>query len=223
MKILIADDHECVRDGLRLELQPLSDNVEFIDARNHAEVLSAAQRDAPLDLIVLDLYMPGGDGFELLTRLCERRPDVPVVVISASEDPQAMRKAIDIGAAGYIPKSLARRSILSAIQLVLSGSVYIPEKLFRSEFAGQSGPAPRADNSTPEEPLELTDRQVEVLELIRRGLSNKAIANTLGISSNTAKVHVATILKALRVDNRTAAAIAAEKLGLCARPDDGQK
>ncbi len=214
------DDHDCVRDGLKLELQPLSEAVEFIDARSHAEVLGAAQRGAPIDLILLDLYMPGGDGFDLLSKLCERHPDIPVVIISASEDPQAMRKAIDIGAAGYIPKSLARRSILSAIQLVLSGSVYIPEKLFRSEFTGQSAPAPRVDSSAQEEPLELTDRQVEVLELIRRGLSNKAIANALGISSNTAKVHVATILKALRVDNRTAAAIAAEKLGLCARPDD---
>ncbi|MGF1644731.1 MAG: response regulator [Thiotrichales bacterium] len=224
--MLIADDHELIRFGLVAELRALDPKVRPLEASDHAQVQSILETHRDIDLILLDLYMPGGDGFELLSWVCDRNPELSVIVISGSERPADMRKAIDRGASGYIPKSKARSVIVGAIRLVLSGGVYIPECLLHPASEVESHAAPELSVETEPEVVDgaapggFTQRQVEVLKLLCKGYSNKAIARELKITTHTVKIHVATVLKLLQVDNRTAAAMAARQLGFCREPRD---
>jgi DNA-binding NarL/FixJ family response regulator len=161
-----------------------------------------------LDLILLDLFMPGANGFELLSQVCGSATAAPLVVLSGSEDVAHMRKALDCGAAGFIPKSAPRAVMLSALRLVLAGGVYLPPELM------QAPPPSAARNAAPDNLGALTERQREVLMRLSQGLSNKQIARDLGLSENTVKVHVAAILRALGASNRTEAALQARALGI---------
>lgn len=220
LKILIADDHSLVREGLKIALTGLPARSLPIEAASAAEVHEAMSANPDIDLIVLDLQMPDVSGLELLTELCNSRPDIPVVVVSASEDCRVMQRAIEHGAAGFIPKSVANGVLVSAMQLVLSGGVYIPSELFGSgdtdaAMTGREGTA--GDLHLPGAPVRrdtFTNRQLDVLELMAGGHSNKSIANQLGLSEHTIKIHISAILRILDVSNRTEAAIACRKLGL---------
>ncbi len=219
MKVLIADDHALIRESLRTQLSRIDAQLEVYEAENAHQTLEFIVQSPVFDLILLDLLMPGAKGLELATTVCNQCPETPVVVISASDDAPLIQKAIDLGAAGFIPKSMAMDVINSAIQLVLSGGVYIPEQLLEINRGAQAGRTSTSDyfarRPMPPEPPTLTERQREVLFLLCLGAQNREIAEELGISLHTVKIHVAAILKALQADNRTSAVVTARKFGLC--------
>lgn len=220
LKILIADDHSLVREGLKLALRELTDSEAILEAATADEVQAALAANPDTGLVILDLHMPGAHELELLSKLCDTYPDMPVVVLSASESPRIMQRAIDRGAAGFIPKSAASQVLVGALQLVLAGGVYIPPAMIGtpSEETPQSADAADVAVTTPRRAAalrpEFTDRQIDVLALLSEGNSNKAIARKLGLSEHTVKIHLTTIFRALGVRNRTEAAIAFRELEL---------
>ncbi|MDH5299888.1 MAG: response regulator transcription factor [Gammaproteobacteria bacterium] len=207
MKILVADDHGLVREGIKLTLGKLSREVEIIEATSGDEVLQQMQQNRDVDLLVLDLFMPQTDGFALLALLCKNFPDLLVVILSASEDVHHVRKAIDWGASGYIPKSASEGEMLAALEEVLQGGIYVPTQTYSSGVVTISHGAAKHD-------LHFTGRQKQVLGLLGEGRTNKEIANSLGLSEYTIKIHVTAILKLLGATNRTQAVIEAKRLGL---------
>ncbi|MDJ0866728.1 MAG: response regulator transcription factor [Myxococcota bacterium] len=201
MRILLCDDHALFRDGLELVLEQLGEPVELTgvgDAEAALAEVRAGEDD--LDLVLLDLGLPGMDGFAALERLRRDHPAVPVVMLSASERARDVKRALDAGAAGFIPKSTRGSVLLSALRLVLSGGVYVPPLMLD---AAEAAPAP-----------DLTPRQVEVLRLMARGLTNKEISGVLGIAAGTVKTHIVRIYEVLDVSNRTEAAMRMRELGL---------
>lgn len=206
MKVLIADDHALFREGLRQLLRQLGDNMTILQAQNYKETLTLAAAHPDLDLMLVDLRMPDQDSMVALDTLIHQTEAVPVVVLSASEDPADIQQVLDAGVMGYIPKSEPGDVMLSAIRLVLSGNVYVPPALVKAAGIEMPNPDPLLSK--------LTARQLEVLGLILKGKSNKEIARELDLSDATVKVHVSAIFKALHVNNRTQAALVAEKLGL---------
>ncbi|KAF0113855.1 MAG: response regulator [Rhodospirillaceae bacterium] len=227
MKILIADDHGLFREGLRFVLQQLDAGIQIIEAADFSETLHKARQEVGLHVILLDLVMPGMTWQEGLTRLRESLPDVPVVILSASEDRPLVMQAVKLGAAGFIPKSSNSKIMLGAVRLVLSGGVYLPPALLeRNVFQKTNGGAEDGEDSDVAAPgathVLLTPRQREVLGLVGEGKSNKEIARLLDLSEGTVKLHVTAILKALKVNNRTRAVVAASQLGLTSLPRAGQ-
>jgi DNA-binding NarL/FixJ family response regulator len=212
LKILIADDHCLVREGLKIALNGLPSRPVPVEAASAVEVRAALSAQQDIDLVILDLQMPGVSGLDLLSELCNTRPDIPVVVLSATEDFRVMQRAIEHGAAGFIPKSAANGVLVSAMQLVLSGGVYIPSELFGAGTGAGAG-SPYS-HGMPISRDSFTGRQLDVLELMAGGHSNKSIANRLGLSEHTVKIHISAILRILDVNNRTEAAIVCRRLGL---------
>jgi DNA-binding NarL/FixJ family response regulator len=212
MKILVVDDHTLIREALRGVLQELKPEAGVIDASSCREALELAQANAAeLDLVLLDLSLPDGDGFDTLAELRDLYPAVAIVVLSASKDRDSVTKALDLGALGFIPKSASRAVMVSALQLVFAGGIYVPpEILQRSQMAPMSAPV-----SAPMSPSELglTERQIDVLALMMQGKSNKAVCRELDLAEATVKNHVTAILKALKVTNRTEAVIAVAEFG----------
>ncbi|MGB1024997.1 MAG: response regulator, partial [Rhodospirillaceae bacterium] len=237
MKILIADDHELFRDGLRLVLADLSAEISVDEACTYDEALERLEAGAQYDIILVDLVMPGMIWSEGIAAIKERAPSSLVVVLSASEDRTLVRQAVRLGAAGFIPKTSSSKVMISALQLVLSGGVYLPPALLNDNpdeapggletpaSAGMVGatagggveigaaPAGGAAEAALDNTA-LTPRQREVLALLGEGKSNKEIARVLNLSEGTVKLHVTAILKALHVTNRTGAVIAASRMGL---------
>ena len=163
-----------------------------------------------LRLILLDLMLPDRDGFSTLAELRQRNPAMSVVVLSAVQDRANVMKALDLGAMGFIPKSARNEVMLSALQLVFAGGIYIPPDILAREHFSQSAPRPRGVSPTD---LGLTDRQLEVLALIVQGKNNKSICQMLNLAEPTVKNHVTAIFKALKVANRAEAVIAVNELG----------
>ena len=217
VKILVVDDHPLIREALRQVLQSLDRDLELIEAQSCDEALEMTQRHTDISLILLDLTLPGADGYEVLRRLREDYPDIPVVVLSAADQPEAVTRAIDGGAMGFIPKTSSSQLLLNALRLVLSGAIYLPLEVLRKEQ--DIGPATPRAPATPSElrdPAEigLTARQAQVLALLVQGKPNKLICRALNLAEGTVKIHVTAILKTLGVMNRTQAVIAVSKLGL---------
>jgi len=209
MKILMVDDHPLIRSALRYVLAELDTGLELLDAADGAAALRAIDEHADLDLVLLDLALPDMDGREALARLRARRPDVPIVVLSASEDTESVRTALDGGAMGFVPKSSSNQVMLGALRLVLAGGVYVPLQALPAEPVS-ARPCCALDPAG----IGLTERQSEVLALMVQGKPNKLICRELGLAEGTVKIHVTAILKALEVTNRTQAVIAANRLGL---------
>ncbi|SIS84181.1 two component transcriptional regulator, LuxR family [Insolitispirillum peregrinum] len=228
VRVLIADDHELFRDGLRLVLNELGPDVEVVEASCYEEILSRIDNGPVVDVLLLDLVMPGRTWTDVLRSLKERAPSLPVVILSASEDRRLVLEAVRLGAAGFIPKTSSSRVMLSALRLVLSGGVYLPPTLIdepspmsahaqdpTAALAGLSHHGvPLASTAEHGDVSPLTPRQREVLALLGQGKSNKEIARILDLSEGTVKLHVTAILKALNVSNRTGAVVAASRLGL---------
>lgn len=202
--ILIADDHELVREGLRHSLTEFANALTILSASNFSEAFDAINNNPDLSLALIDLNMPDMNGIQALNKMMSEFPSLPVVVLSASEDVDVMHEIIEMGAMGFIPKSESNAVIISAVQLVLSGGIYLPRVLLN--------PKKQKFNNTVKSAL--TPRQTEVLTLLTNGESNKAIARDLGLSDITVKAHLSAIFKALNVSNRTQAVIKAGKLGL---------
>ena len=205
MKLLIVDDHPIVREGLAAMLRQA--DAEVLQAASAAQGFALAAAHADLDAVFLDLAMPGMGGIAAIREFGGQRPELPVIVLSSSENADDVRRALSAGALGYVPKSAPPQTLLSALQLVLSGNVYVPPLLL-GEGRATDGPTASAL------PGRLTERQVEVLRLVCRGASNKQIARELALSDKTVKAHVTAIFRALNVVNRTQAATAAQAAGL---------
>lgn len=209
MKLLIVDDHPVVRDGLAALLRQSGPDVTVLLAEGGSQGLALADGHPDLDLVVLDLAMPGSDGFATLHEFGRLQPQLPVVVVSSSEDPRDVRRALASGALGYIPKSAPPRTILAAVQFVLAGNVYVPSLLAENPTRDEPG-----NYSGRKSNVSLTGRQIDVLRLLRQGRSNKEIGRALGLSEKTVKVHVTALFKALNVANWIQAATMADKAGL---------
>jgi DNA-binding NarL/FixJ family response regulator len=203
VKILCVDDHELFRDGLKSALAALSPEPELLEAHTGQQALELLERDPEVGLVSIDLGLPDWDGLALLRAVRERFPTVAAVVVSASQRPSDARAALDSGASGFVPKRAGRAVLVSAIQLVLAGEVYVPPLLLEDG----AGAAPA-----------LSPRQREVAELLVKGLTNKEIAGVLGIGAGTAKTHVAAILETLGVSNRTEAVLALVERGVVDAP-----
>ena len=217
MKILIVDDHVLIRQALRSVLTHLREDATVLEAGDSREATNLVAEHADIGLILLDLGLPDRDGFSLLAELRERHPATSVVVLSAQQDRASVVKALDLGALGFIPKSAQRDVMLTAMQLVFAGGIYIPpEILARAEPAALETQRPgRAKAPLPDSPrdLGLTERQIEVLALMTQGKSNKAICRVLQLAEPTVKNHITAIFRALKVTNRTEAVIAVIESG----------
>ena len=210
MKLLIVDDHAILREGLVALLRQFEQGADVLQASDAAEGLRLAEAHPDLNAVFLDLNMPDQSGMELIPVFAKRCPQVPVIVLSSSEDPRDVSLALKSGAFGYVPKSASPRNILSALRLVLSGEVYVPPLMLdlAPPLGGESGQA------MSEASGRLTERQTEVLRQLCRGLSNKEISRALDLSEKTTKSHITAIFKALGVVNRTQAASAARRAGI---------
>jgi DNA-binding NarL/FixJ family response regulator len=217
-----------VRAGLKEALTELcTDRPDCLEAEDAEQVRGIMSARVQLDLILLDLFMPGSDGFELVSEVCANTDAVPVVVVSASESVSDMNKALDCGASGFVSKTTAPEVMLHALRLVLAGGVYVPPAArigatsdaadppaaARVAFA-TGAPEPDTPAASPSPMEQLTPRQRQVLVLMCAGRSNKMIARDLGLSEFTVKAHVAAILRTLDVSNRLEAANMARKLGV---------
>jgi DNA-binding NarL/FixJ family response regulator len=213
MKILVVDDHVLVRDALRGVLTQLKRNALIFEAANGCQCMLLVEQHPDLDLILLDLALPDRDGFSVLAELRERYATAAVVVLSASQEQDTVKLALDLGAVGFIPKTTERDVMLSALQLVFSGGVYIPREILDGDKSSQ----PLACDQRPIRGellirAGLTARQIEVLGLMMQGKSNKVIAHMLNMAEPTVKNHITVILKALKVANRTEAVIKAGQM-----------
>jgi|SRR5579863_3246808 len=213
MKLLVVDDHPALRAGLKLLLSQAEAGTVVFEATGGPEGLRLAQEHPDLDAVFVDLVMPGMHGMTAVQELIRRHPQLPVIVLSSSEDPHDVRRALALGALGYLPKSASPETILSALRLVLSGNIYVPPLLLQSMPAsGMAGTANAGLRTCAG--FHLTERQLGVLKLLCSGLSNKEICCQLGLSEKTVKAHVSGIFKAMNVVNRTQAALAARQAGL---------
>jgi two-component system nitrate/nitrite response regulator NarL len=212
LKLLIVDDHPLFREGLAALLRQAGPETTVVLAGDSAQGLSLAEAHPDLDAVILDLKLPGSDGLSAILEFGKRRPKLPVIILSSSEDPRDVRRARAYGAVGYIPKSEPPRTILAALQFVLAGNVYVPTFMI-NEAASTS--AEGARHGRPEGAgASLTARQIDVLRLVCEGRSNKEIARMLGLSDNTVKAHITAIFKALNVVNRMQACAAAKQAAL---------
>ena len=215
MVVLIADDHALFRYGISLALESLYKDVTILQAASAEEAYRLAHGTPGLDLILLDLMMPGLNGISDLKAYIESLPNVPVVVVSGSRQRATIRSAIEAGARGYILKSANGEILRHVLPLVLSGELYVPAQAVAAEDQGQASDfetSPLEDNSDFNPDFKsLTPRETQVLKLLTLGYSNKEIARSLGMLEGTVKVHVKSIMKKLGVNNRTQAAIAANR------------
>ena len=199
MLILLIDDHELFRSGMATALRELDASVDILEADSIASGLSVIEKtNSTLDLVLLDHELPDGNGISLLKRIRMDCPLIPVAMLSGVECPKLMKQALELGAMGYIPKATNTPVVLSAIHLMLSGGIYVPPKMLPS--LGSAAPSSPAQAEANDE--RLTVRQLEVLDFITQGLSNKEIAWQLNISEGTVKAHVTVILKAKRAHSR---------------------
>ncbi len=215
MKVLVVDDHPLILEALKQVLRDLDPDIEIIEARDGRQALDQAQLHPDLSLILLDLTLPYMHGFDLIGELRTTSPELPVVVLSATEDRDTVLRAINDGAMGFIPKSSKTEVLIAALRLVFSGGVYLPPSVFTSP-AGGAPSEPRQPGTSTRAPKDigLTERQAQVLALLVQGKSNKLICRALDLAEGTVKIHVTAILRALNVSNRTEALVAVSRLGL---------
>jgi DNA-binding NarL/FixJ family response regulator len=211
--IVVADDHPLFRGALRQAIGSLIPDARVLEATGLDDLQATLCRERDVDLILLDLTMPGVQGFSGLIFLRAQHPETPVVIVSANEDPVVIRRAVEFGASGFIPKSLDTQRIGEAIQAVLAGDAWTPPDVDLS--AGED----RETADVVRRLATLTPQQVRVLMMLSEGLLNKQIAYELSVSEATVKAHVSAILQKLAVDSRTQAVIAATRIGATQRPD----
>ncbi len=209
--IVIVDDHPLFRGALRQAIGSLMPRARVIELNGIEELNGTLTSERDVDLILLDLSMPGVQGFSGLIALRAQHPDVPVVIVSATEEALAIRRAMEFGASGFIPKSLDIDTIGTAIQAVLAGDTWTPPDIDLSATEDKETADLVRRVST------LTPQQVRVLMMLSEGLLNKQIAYELSVSEATVKAHVSAILDKLGVDSRTQAVIAAARIGVTSR------
>lgn len=224
MRILVVDDHPMIAEAVKGVAEEFDKSAQVELAGDLAGACARAGTEPALDLVLLDLGLPGCSGVQALAQFRERFPELPVVVFSGANDQASILAALDLGAMGFIPKSSPGKVVLNALKLVASGVIYVPVEALKWREAGSppaAPPAAAARDDAPEdtvaseaERLGLSPRQYDVLTLLLQGLPNKSIARRLDISENTTKIHVSAVLHTLGVPNRTQALIEASRRGL---------
>ncbi|MEO0382840.1 MAG: response regulator transcription factor [Pseudomonadota bacterium] len=204
---IIADDHPLFRDALKTIVASRFEHASVSEAGDIDEVTAQLQTDADVDLVLLDLNMPGVRGFSGLMYLRAQYPGVPVCIVSATEDQAIVRRALDFGAAGFMPKSLPVDDITTGIEAILDGNIWTPADMDLANAPDDDEAAALAKRLSS-----LTPQQVRVLMMLSQGLLNKQIAYELGVSEATVKAHVSAILQKLNVESRTQAVIAASRI-----------
>jgi DNA-binding NarL/FixJ family response regulator len=212
MKILVVDDHALFREGLALLLEALGEQLQTLQAEDAVTAQRQIAAHPDLDVVMLDLVMPGPGGIELLPEIKRSIPAVPVVILSADERLSTVTDAIEKGASGYIPKTSTGEVMRGALRLVLAGGIYIPPVVLREEAREGVTDEPYGTAANPQE-LGITPRQVEVLNCLLVGMPTKVISSRLGLSDSTVKTHTMAIFRALKVRNRTEAVLEASRRG----------
>jgi len=197
VKFLVVDDHAMVREGLAVVLRRLEPDAPVLEAGDCATALALAAAHRDIGLVLMDLTMPDAAGLSAVATFVTAHPATPLMVVSSSEAPTDVRAALALGALGYVAKTAGASTLAAAIRLVLSGEVYVPQFMARTDEGGSAPPAAAEV---------LTSRQQAVLALIRQGASNKEIAYRLGVTEGTVKAHLTTIFRLLGVANRIQAA-----------------
>jgi DNA-binding NarL/FixJ family response regulator len=213
MRALVVDDHPLIQEAVVRVLQRVDPRIVTDVASSSERGIEVAGNGEEPELVLLDMNLPGLSGIPALKHWRASFPAVPVIVLSASADPQTVLAALDAGAAGFIPKSSSNEVMLHAVRLVLEGGRYVPPEVLLQSPAGAAASG-RSRAGLPLESLGLTGRQIDVLRLIAKGRPNKVICRELGLAERTVKAHVTAVLRALNVTSRTQAAIAAARLGL---------
>lgn len=201
MRFLFIDDHHLFLDGMGFILSGYGDGTEIITAENGQQALEQLNQDSNIDLILFDINMPKLNGLGLLKELKAKNLWIPCVAVSAEEDPLIIKELIDEGALGFIPKSYTAEEMLNAVREICLGNSYLPKSL-------------QKELSYIEENQHLSNRQIEVLKLLAKGLSNKEIAHQLCVSEYTVKSHLLNIFRALNVKNRTECVHEAKRLNV---------
>ena len=208
-KILIADDHPLFREAIHNVITDGFPGSEVMETEDLESALALTQQHDDLDLILLDLNMPGMHGLNGLINLRNEAPTIPVVIVSAEQDKQIVLQAITYGAVGFITKSSPRLQMTQAIEQILNGNVYLPPDIIRTQKPGTHRRLNENPGFAPELLQALTRKQLLVLERMTKGESNKQIAYTLEIAETTVKAHVSAILRKLNVHNRVQAILSA--------------
>ena len=206
MKILHADDHSMFREGLRFFLKLLDPQVVVLEASNIQAALDKLALEAPVDLIVLDLQMPGMSELDGFFAIHRRYPKLPIVIVSGLNDARTIRALIDGGARGYIPKLATSEQLMDALRRVMRGEIYLPDALFIPDAQSAAVKGDEAAAFTP--------RQLEILPLLAEGMPNKRIADALDVTEGTVKQHLKDLFRRLNARNRTQAVKEARRLGL---------
>lgn len=207
MRLLHADDYPLFREGVHHILKQQISHVAFFEAGNIQTTLDFLSKNQNMDLVLLDLYVAGINSLSALKNIWSHQSNLPVVILSASESPGHIKMALNLGAAGYIPKSSSAHTLVNALNLVLEGGTYAPR------IAPQCNAQKTSSQANP--PHQLTKRQSQVLALMAQGLPNKIIARKLFLSEATIKGHVTAILDIFGADNRVQAINKARQMGKC--------
>jgi len=215
-KILIADDHPLFREAIHNVIQDGFPGSEILETADLDSALAMTLENDDLDLVLLDLNMPGMHGLNGLINLRNEAPTIPVVIVSAEQDKQIVLQAITYGACGFITKSSPRTQMTEAIEQILNGSVYLPSDIIRSQNANTRRSQHHEQTIPPELLQALTRKQLLVLERMTKGESNKQIAYNLDIAETTVKAHVSAILRKLNVHNRVQAILSAGDIDFAA-------
>ncbi|MBK5915294.1 response regulator [Rhodocyclus purpureus] len=217
LKILVVEDHALVREGLARRLLQLDAAVQVLEAADWDQAETHLAEEPDLDLVLLDLGLPGVDGLTCLGIIRNRHPAVPVVIVSAYDDALTVSRVLKAGASGFVPKAYSGERLLAALREVLDGGIFAPDKLMSVKFAPDlpEAPAPRQEAASVDpSDFGLTRRQVDVLALMVRGTSNRDIGVRLGLTEGTVKVHTTAIFKALGVSSRSQAVVAVNRFGI---------
>jgi two-component system nitrate/nitrite response regulator NarL len=207
MRVLLADDHNLVRDALKSYVERLEPDSEVLTAQSLADAMAVADRSGAVDLVILDLKMPGMEGLKGLREMRRRLPGIPVVLMSGLASQEDVRAALDMGARGFLPKTISGQALVSALRLILAGERFVPLDAFDTPDEGAEAPPVRVEGAVP-----LTHRESEVLTYLEKGWSNKEIARALDLQEVTIKLHIRGICRKLGAKNRTQAALRAQEL-----------
>lgn len=239
MKVLLVDDHPLILAALQGMIGSLGDDVTVVGVSNGREARAVLKKDPDQDLMLLDLHLDEGDGFELLGELRDKYPALPIVVVSASDRASDVIRAIDAGAMGFVPKRASNATLIEALRLVMSGGIYVPPMTLGStpaapapppdgdtvpdvmrphpteeirEMTSAAGALPRPAPPASLDSLGLSRRQADVLAYLLQGMPNKMIAREMHLSVDTVKDHVAAVLRVLGVSSRTQAVLAVSQM-----------
>jgi len=204
----LADDHALVRDGIGYLLKGINENNIILESATLDEVVCIIKDNNDIDLLLLDLVMPGMDGVSSITHLRKISPNLPIAILSFTEDERIVRQALNLGANGFIPKSTSRDEIIRAIDVISTGEIYMPEAL--SRYSSQHDDTREMNKNH----FNLTPRQKEVLIMIAEGATNKEVGRKLNLSEATVRNHASAIFKILKTSNRTQAVRIAKEYGL---------